>query len=115
MKPYKINLINALTLIILGFWGYIETNSGTALIPVGFGLILCLFSFGLKKENKIFSHLVVLLTLIILIALIGMPLQKQLETGGLGLIRVIAMILTSILAMISFIKSFIEARRKKEK
>ena len=68
-------------------------------------------NFDLKTENKIVSHIAVLLTLIILIALIGMRLPKSIESGGLGLIRVIVMILTSSISMYSFIMSFINARR----
>ena len=63
-----------------------------------------------KKENKTIAHIVVLLTAIILIALVGMRLPKSLEIGGLGLYRVIFMIATSTIAMITFIKSFIKAR-----
>ena len=68
---------------------------------------------GVKTENKIISHIAVLLTLIILIALIGMRLPKSIETGGVGLMRVIVMILTSSISMSSFIMSFIKARRSK--
>ena len=54
----------------------------------------------------------VLLTLLLLVALVGMRLPKSLDSGGLGLLRVIGMILTSSLAMVTFIKSFIAARKK---
>jgi len=37
MKAPFANLLNALALIIMGAWGYFETSSGTAFIPVGFG------------------------------------------------------------------------------
>jgi len=53
-----------------------------------------------------------LLTLVILLALVGMRLPKSLESGGLGLVRVIAMCGTSLLAMVYFVRSFIEARKK---
>ena len=44
MKPYIANLVNALVLIVMGTWGYLssENPSGTALIPVGFGIIFLL-------------------------------------------------------------------------
>lgn len=111
MKIAFYNTLNSIVLIALGLWGYIDVQSPTALIPVGFGVILLLCSNGLKKENKIISHIAVLLTLVILVALVGMRLPKSLVSGGLGLVRVSAMILTSILSMVAFVLSFIKARR----
>tara|TARA_B100001057_G_scaffold151206_1_gene151145 strand:- start:3618 stop:3956 length:339 start_codon:yes stop_codon:yes gene_type:complete len=112
MNTYKANLINSISLIILGVWGYIEVSSVTALIPTAFGAILLACSGGIKKQNKIIAHIAVLLTLLILFALLGMRLPKSLESGGLGLFRVLAMCGTSIIAMIYFVKSFIAARKK---
>ena len=112
MNAYKANLINSISLIILGIWGYIEVSSVTALIPTAFGAILLACSSGIKKQNKIIAHISVLLTLLILFALLGMRLPKSLESGGLGLFRVLAMCGTSIIAMIYFVKSFIAARKK---
>jgi len=40
-------------------------------------------------------------------------LPKSIDDGGVGLIRVISMISTSTLALIIFIKSFIDARIRK--
>ena len=112
MNAYKANLINSISLIIFGIWGYIEVSSVTALIPTAFGAILLACSGGIKKQNKIIAHIAVLLTLLILFALLGMRLPKSLESGGLGLFRVLAMCGTSIIAMIYFVKSFIAARKK---
>ena len=113
MNSYKANLINSSTLIIIGLWGYFESSSATALIPVVFGFILLVCSKGVKSQNKLVAHIAVLLTLIILLALVGMRLPKSIDSGGLGLIRVLAMIATSTLAMIFFVKSFIDARKNK--
>ena len=112
MNAYKANLINSISLIVLGIWGYIEVSSATALIPTAFGAVLLACSGGIKKQNKIIAHVAVLLTLLILLALLGMRLPKSLESGGLGLFRVLAMCGTSLMAMIYFIKSFIAARKK---
>ena len=111
MNAFKANLINSITLITIGLWGYFESSSATALIPVVFGFILIVCSKGVKSQNKLVAHIAVLLTLIILLAL-GMRLPKSIDSGGLGLIRVSAMIATSTLAMIFFVKSFIDARKK---
>mgnify|MGYP006159333801 CR=1 FL=1 len=112
MQVQKMNLLNALSLILLGVWGYLETKAGTALIPAGFGVTLLFCHSGLKNQNKIVAHISVLLTLLILLALVGMRLPKSIESGGMGLVRVIIMISTSIIAMASFVKSFIDARKK---
>ena len=113
MKTVTANLINSVSLISLGLWGYIDSQSITALIPVFFGLVLLLCNKGLKKENKKIAHIAVLLTFIILVALAGMRLPKSIDQGGIGLIRVIIMIGTSAVAMLFFINSFIRARRNK--
>ena len=114
MKAPLYNKLNSIVLIAIGLWGYIDfadVQSPTALIPVGFGVILFLCNNGLKKENKIISHIAVLLTLVILVALVGMRLPKSLDAGGLGLFRVLAMILTSVSSVVAFILSFIKARK----
>ena len=85
MNASKANLINSISLIGFGLWGYFEVTSPTALIPVGFGLILLLCYNGVKNQNKIIAHVAVLLTLVILLALVGMRLPKSIETGGAGL------------------------------
>jgi hypothetical protein len=111
MKASFYNILNSIVLISLGLWGYFDVQAPTALIPVGFGVILLLCTTGVKKENKIIAHVAVLLTLVILVALVGMRLPKSLDSGGIGLFRVIAMIATSVLSMVAFVLSFIKARR----
>ena len=113
MKPFQANLINAAALIILGLWGYLgsETPSPTALIPVGFGIVFALATPPFKKDNKVVAHIIVLLTLLIIIALFK-PLMGALDRGDtLAAVRVGIMILTSIIAMVIYIKSFIAARK----
>ena len=68
MKAHTTSLINALILVIMGLWGYFESDSRpvTALIPVVVGIILVAINNGVKKENKIIAHIAILLTLIIL-------------------------------------------------
>ena len=120
MTAQKINLINALTLVIVGLWGFIDVNtpsletgiSWTALIPVFFGAVFLLCQKGIKNDSKIIAHIAVVLTLLILIALVGKRLPISIENGGIGLFRVAVMSLTSLLAFIIFIRSFIENRKK---
>ena len=114
MKSNIVNLVNAIVLILFGLWGYFTSDepSVTAFIPVVFGIILISLNSGLKKENKISSHIIVVLTLLVLIGLVK-PLLGTIERGdSIALIRVIIMIFTSTIAMVTFVKSFIDARRE---
>ena len=76
-------------------------------------IVLLLCHKGISKENKTIAHIAVIFTLIILISLTVMRLPKSIESGGIGLYRVIFMIATSAIAMLQFIKSFIRARKSK--
>jgi hypothetical protein len=114
MSPSKVNLLNSISLIAMGIWGYFDVSSPTALIPVIFGVIIlvCVFLSNKKPElNKVVAHIAVVLTLVILLSLLGMRLPKSIETGGVGLIRVLIMSATCALAVIFFVKSFVDARR----
>ena len=111
----KFNLVNSIALISMSAWGYIDTNSFTALIPAAFGVVLLILGTMLTNEKlvKISAHLVVLFTLLILLALVIQVLPGVLDRGGIGLIRVILMISTSSIAMIVFVKSFIDNRKSR--
>ena len=112
MNSLKGNILNSICLIVIGLWGYFESTSITAIIPVVFGWALLFCSPGLKKENKIIAHIAVLLTFICLIGLF-MPLKGAIVREEIiGIVRVSVMVLTSIIAMIYFIKSFIANRKK---
>ena len=125
MKPHKISFVNAVTLISFGLWGYIDVDySPTALIPVVFGAIILALNSGLKKENKTVAHIVVLLTFLIFGGLFK-PLMSAIESGSLimatednwvfindSLVRVGLMMLSTLMALIVFIKSFIANRSK---
>ena len=114
MKPHKISFVNAITLISFGLWGYIDVDySPTALIPVIFGIIILILNPGLKRENKVVAHIVVLLTFLILGGLVK-PLMSTLESGNtMGITRVSLMMLSTLMALIVFVKSFITNRSKK--
>ena len=58
LKPFQLSLVNALTLIALGGYGYIqsESPSATALIPVVIGILLIAMNKGVKNENKIIKN-----------------------------------------------------------
>ena len=116
MQPAQATLLNAIVLVALGLWGYFgsESPSSTALIPVAFGVILGLTVPAIRQQNRLVAHIVVVLTLILIVALF-MPLRGALERGDqAAIIRVSLMLLTSILAMIAYVRSFIQARKNRE-
>ncbi|MEL7122262.1 MAG: hypothetical protein AAFO07_22625 [Bacteroidota bacterium] len=115
MKPFQINMINALVLIAMGLWGYFSAvdPSPTAFIPVGFGVVFLLLTPSFRKENKAVAHIVVLLTLLLIIALF-MPLKGALgRNDTTAIVRVGLMLATSVIAMIIYVRSFIAARKAK--
>lgn len=113
MNATKANLLNSIVLIAVGGWGYFDGDgkSITALIPVIFGVVLLLCYSGIKKQNKVIAHIAVLVTFICLLGLF-MPLNGAIERGNDTAVgRVSAMIVSSLTALIFFIKSFIENRK----
>jgi len=115
MKTYQINAINSIILIVIGLWGYFGSvhPSVTSFIPVFAGAFMLSLNKGVKEENKIISHIVVTLTLLIFISLIK-PLTGTLSRNdNIALLRVLVMMITSFVAMVVYIKSFINARNKK--
>ena len=113
MKPYQINLLNAVLLVILGSWAYLtsKTPSITALIPVLAGVILIAVTPGFKSGNRVIAHIAVVLTFLILLGLIK-PLSGAIGRSDTPAVaRVTVMIVSSIAAMVIFVKSFIDARR----
>ena len=115
MKASLSSLLNAVILISMGLWGYFESESKaiTALIPVIIGTILLLLNKGVKNENKALAHVAVLLTFLILFALVKPLLGAFERENTYAVIRVSLMIISSLWAMISFIKSFISARKNR--
>ncbi len=115
MTPANISLVNAVILIAMGLWGYFGAAdpSKTAFIPVVLGVVLLLLNPGLRKHNKLIAHIAVVITFLILIALI-MPLKGAIgRSDNMAIYRVAAMMASCVLAMIVFVKSFIDARRNK--
>jgi hypothetical protein len=121
MKTYQANLINSLMLILMPLWAYVtfeasaeKAINATAFIPLFLGVILLLCNRGIKNENKTIAHIAVVLTLIAIVGNVSKPLLTAIQEGRvLSIFRVSVMLLTSILAMITFIKSFIANRANK--
>ena len=115
MKARTASLSNGLPLIILSSWGYFssDTPSITALIPTFVGAIIILLNKGVKNENKVIAHIVVLLTLIILLGLIKALMGTMDRGNSAAVVRVSLMIITTIVAIVAFVKSFIDARKNR--
>ena len=115
MKPFQANFLNGIVLIAMGMWAYMssEAPSFTSLIPVAFGFIFLALTGPFRRENKVVAHIIVVLTLLILLALIKPLTGVIAEENTVGIIRVVLMMLTSLIALIIFIKSFIDARKER--
>ena len=116
MKPHTANLLNAIVLIGMGAWGYFGsiTPSKTALIPVFIGVLLLVLQNGVRNENKIIAHIVVVLTLLGLIGIAMKPFPSALSDGdSMAILRTGAMLASSALALIVFIMAFVAARKNK--
>ncbi len=111
MKPHFLNLVNALVLVLLGMWAYMEKGSPTALIPVFIGAILWILTPKMREGDKIASYTAAALTLFIVIGLF-MPLRHELHIGDtMGVLRSLIMLGSSLLALSVFVKSFLDARK----
>ena len=116
MNTVSSNLINAISLIILSLWGYFSSDnpSNTAFIPTIIGILLLLCANGIKNENKTVAHVAVFLTLFAILGL-TMALRGAFSRDDImAILRVSIMMLTSILAMVTFIQSFARNRRQKK-
>ncbi len=117
MKPVTINLFNGLLLIAAGLYGYFGikgsdgTASITALIPAAFGLLLIILGLFWNKSPKVVSHIVVVLTLVLLI----MVINRLMKVDTWEAKKYIFLICTvsNAVALVVFIRSFIVARIKK--
>lgn len=115
MKPYLANLIYGILLVLLSLWGYMssETPSVTAFIPTAFGVVLLALTPAMKKGNKAVAHIVVIFTLLVLGGLVKPLLGALGRADNMAMARVIVMMAWGVVAMVIYIKSFIDARRNR--
>lgn len=116
MKPYLATIILSVVLIAMSAWGYLgsDTPSNSALIPMAWGIMLGLCSFGVKKDNKIVAHIAVILVAILAIALF-MPLKGSFGRGDMvALTRVSIMEVALVTTLVIYVRSFIQARRDRK-
>ncbi|MEM6772824.1 MAG: hypothetical protein AAF597_19760 [Bacteroidota bacterium] len=115
MTAATASLINAILLVSLGAYGYFssDTPSITALIPAIVGVILLLCYPGIKSQNKVVAHVAVLLTLLILFGLFK-PLMGAIgRSDTAAVIRVVIMLVSTVIAMVFFVRNFINNRKEK--
>jgi hypothetical protein len=113
MNTHMANLLNAVAMIILGAWGYLgsATPSPTALIPVFLGVILLALNQGVKAESKGQSHAAVIITLVGFIALFKPFFGAMNRDDNGAMVRIGIMLLTNLVALVFFIRSFIAAKK----
>ncbi len=113
MKSYLISAINALTLILMGIWGYSVSGNPSfiAFIPVIIGAVLLLFVRGVKNKIKTSLIIASILTFVVLVGLIK-PFTAALgRNDSSSIVRVVIMLFTTIIALIALVKDLIAKRR----
>ena len=115
MVPYKANILASVILLVFGIWGYLDSNSNTALIPVAFGLLFLLATIPFRQGNRVVAHIIVVLTFLLVLALLK-PLFGAINDGRtMAIVRIGIMIGACLYALGIYIKSFMDARRKSDK
>lgn len=116
MKAYIASLQNALILIAFGLWGYFgsDTPSFTSLIPAAIGFTLLILNHGIRKENKVIAHVAVALTVMVMIGLVKPLVSATGRSDMAAVLRVSSMMLSSLVAMWVFVKSFLDARKNNQ-
>ncbi|MEM9244970.1 MAG: hypothetical protein AAGA67_04400, partial [Cyanobacteria bacterium P01_F01_bin.153] len=110
--PFWSTIVNGVTLITMGLWAYLSGDSSPmALIPVGFGVGFLALSPGVKTYNKVVAHIVALLA-VVTVATLFAPLSMVISQGdSLKVFRVVLMMTTTSVALVFYIRSFIDARK----
>jgi len=115
MKPVTANFLNAIVLIAAGIYGYFllplgpeEKRSVTALIPAFSGVVFLILGAIWASKPKIAAHVAATLALVLIIMCI-MRFVKIEEWGAKKNIFLIC-IISNVLALIIFVRSFINAR-----
>lgn len=115
MKPHIFSAINAFAMFAIGAYGWKVGSSHTAMIPVILGGLLLPLNNGIRHESKVVSHVAVVITLLAVVGL-SMALKGAIGREDNGqILRVSIMLFTAVLAMIAFIKSFIDAKKRRAK
>lgn len=113
MKPLSINYFNGFVLMAAGLFGFLTVvpQSVTALIPAFAGIIFVILGFFWNKSPKLIAHIAVTLALIMFAMCVWRftKIDDWVTTKYIFLVC----ILSNLLALFVFIKSFIDARKLK--
>lgn len=114
MRPYQINLINAIVLLAIGLWGYFHpaAQRSSALIPVAFGVLFLCTTPLFRRKNLIVAYLVSSLTLLLVLALAFSLIEAfpYHETGKI--IRLSLMALSSGIAVGIYFRTFLQQQAR---
>ncbi len=118
-KIYRVNIIYSILLVAVGVFGlsarYLDQGDWqfTSLIPSAFGATMLAMTNGMKNHNRIVSHIVVLLTLILAVMVTVMLVINL--NAGTGISRKIIIFLItlagSLVALGYYVASFVRARK----
>ncbi len=87
-KPHYVTIVHALFLIVLGLFAFFthqdfpDSPPWTALIGPGVGVVLLAMTPGMKSQNKVVAHIVVLLTFLFALATGQMMAKRIMELNG---------------------------------
>ena len=119
MKPLTANYLNAIILIAAGIYGYFllplgpdEKRSATALIPAFSGLLLVILGFIWPSKQRLAAHIASVVVLILLVMCI-MRFFKIEDWNAKKYVFLIC-ILSNLITIIIFIRSFVAARLLKK-
>ncbi len=110
-------------LVLIGILGYVNSvmtnhSSMTALIPAAFGIVLVLLGVFARKSEGLRKHLMhaaVIVALLGFLATAGRLVSKMSElTYSAAVVSQVSMALVCLLFVILAVKSFADARRRKE-
>ena len=113
MKPLSVNYFNGFVLIAAGFYGYfsIVPQSMTALIPAFAGIFFVILGLLWNKSPKVIAQIAVSLALIMFAMCLWRFFKIDLWSEPKYIFLIC--ILSNFLAIIVFLKSFIDTRKVK--
>ena len=106
MKTYQINLLNGITLIVIGLWAFLTTTTetATALVPVAFGGLFLLTIPPFRSGNPLTANILTLLSGLLIIALSLSLWSTVRDQQGLPVLPLIIMLLSTSVAFVFLIR-----------
>lgn len=123
-KPYLLTFIYSIVLMLAGVVGFVGRYfelgdyQFTALIPAFFGVAILLLNLGIKKENKLIAHTVVLLTALPSIMVSFMLIKGFVTETMIWNRKAYVFLLVAIVSWYTlgvYIKGFVDKKKEKNK